>query len=141
MHIATVLLALALPLIAKNPNFTAIKEDYQAKAAIVDKLDKIILLDLNIKNLSLEEAISKLMSSKSGVINYVIRKPAVAGVAKNDPFGNPPPQKDKLPKKLTLISKSLSFAKAIDKICQEAGHHWAISIDNRGIPTLVITPK
>lgn len=126
--------------------YHAIKDDYKAKAAVVEKLDKIILTKLNITNLSLREAISKLQKieqqdrPKSRVINFVIRKPKIVAVD-DDPFGGPPPKNNKPPKKLTLVSESLSFAKALDKLCLDAGHLWAISFDDRGLPVLVITPK
>ena len=141
MKIAIILLAIAFPLFAETPAFKAIKEDYRAKAAVVEKLDKIILTDLNIRNLPLEDALSKLNNPRPRVINYVIRKPKVTRIADDAPFAGPPPKKIQPPKKLTLVSESLSFAKALDQLCQGADHLWAISFNDRGLPILIITPK
>ena len=115
---------------AEKSEFKALKKNEKAKD-ILKKLNGIILKDVKIEDLSLSEAVStlqKLGSSRqqnSSVINYVVRTPKKAGQIK----------------KLTLISPSISFAQAVDTLCQKAGSRWAVDFDDRKVPILVITSK
>ncbi|MCW1926229.1 hypothetical protein OKA05_26970 [Luteolibacter arcticus] len=161
------LIRLLVPLIAilalrgaaeEQPNFTALQEDYATKAMIVAEMDRIILKEVKIDNLrfpaALDEIRRKGAGNKWATMNFVIRRlparattPALA----DDPFATgdeagadedtktetkqpaPPPER------ISMSAASISFAGAIDQLCEKAGYRWWIEFNAR-IPLLVMAP-
>ncbi|MEM1084219.1 MAG: hypothetical protein AAGI48_08855 [Verrucomicrobiota bacterium] len=147
-----------IPILAEEPEFGAIADDYAAKAKIVERLDKVILRDVQIDGLSIEEAVHQLQGlgsadgSHGGVINLIIRgrreprESAPIEADPDDPFtpsAEEPvePEPPKQPAKIKLRSDSISFAKAIDRVCTQAGYRWAVGGDRKRYPTLILTPN
>ena len=149
-QIALLLAIVSFPLSAEETQFKSIQEDYKAKAAVVEQLNEIVLTKVKIDKMTLGGAMVKLQKNGSPVINYVIRKPQVVGAVisdddpfagNDDPFGGKPTPKKQPPKRLTLVSESISFAKAVDIACQKAGYRWAIDFDEQKNPLLILTPN
>ena len=117
--------------------FSALAIDYHALAKLVDRLDAIILKDVNFKDVEFLEAMDQLQKRGSrdpknsrggtggtGVINFFVRKNRTDGEEKPEP-------------KVSLSEKSISFAAAVDAICREAGYRWRVDL-SKGVPYMHI---
>ena len=124
---------------ADEPRFKALAEDYAAKAKIVSEMDRVILTDLKIENQTFEEAINTLerndAGNKGAVINFVIRKPLLDAGAKDENAPSPAPER------ISFSAAKISFAAALDELCQKTNHQWSIDLDEKGSPLLVIAPQ
>ena len=142
-------------LTAEEETFEAIADDYEGKARIVRTLDEITLKDVRIDTGNISEAVGILQrlgrgdKPQGGVINFVIRSPRdskpAADPAPDDPFssgadGAKNPNQER-PARIVLREDSISFAQAIDRVCNQAGFRWAIDIDDGSPPCLILSPN
>lgn len=130
-------------LLATSPVFAApfesLSEDYAAKARILEALDKIVLTDVKIQNQALPDALDLLEKNVPAGSGQLPEVELFAGFSEDDPFADPGQPTSW--KGITFEAASISYARAIDRLCRESGHQWLIEIDQEGKPVLQFGPK
>jgi len=125
-------------------NFKSYRGCSEKASEVIRKLGDIFADDLKISKQPLMEALSALQTScmkghDGGVINFVIRRPRqeIKDVKNLDlPIDLDPPIA------LSLESKKISFAAALDELCTQAKFEWNIEFsEDNGTPLLIIKPK
>ena len=123
--------------------FHAHRDDYAAKAVVVESLQTLFVKRIEVKDVSIGEFLSVLNQAlqldSQAVVNFVVRMPRIEGgekeVLKDEDM------KPWQPKTVSFKAEQIDFASAVDRACQQAGFQWLIEIDrNTRIVTLVIAP-
>ncbi|WP_193212109.1 hypothetical protein [Luteolibacter marinus] len=130
-------LLLLSPLRGDEEPFTSLAEDYAAKARTVEQMDRIVLKDVRIQNQPLPDAVAHLRAKgPDGEVNLVDFE-IVPRFSSDDPFR----PGDWEEPSVTFESASISFARAIDQMCNTSKLRWQIKIDGKAKPLLRIEPE
>ena len=130
--------------ISTGSEFKSLKTDYVAKARFVERLSKVQLSKVSIKNLNLSAAISKICKGDKRedgkpIVNYAVSFPTREVNA--DPFSDNPIEKAKIDPLITYSGSDVSFTTVLDSLCTQAGYVWSVADDGKDHTFILIEYK